>query len=320
MLGRLRNRARTSRQRVATEWLGVTFIEEGPTRGESRRTWVFFEVVIRHGQSAVVGKIAPAQAVTAAERRQRLPELEGLEGQRMLVIGAGSLGGSAALELAKVGVGEIDIVDSDTYDANNSVRHVAEPHLAGCGKAEIVAMKCRTMNPFTTATGHPLHVGSTAEASEQLDKLVSKAVVVIETTGSQAVTRIVQQRCREAGKTLVVAALTAGSYGGEVLIARARGACFDCFVYGQEDKTVPQPQAGPRHRVTPIGCRHPAFSGAGFDATELAALAARTAVRATGSVSYPPLDYDWLIVNFRGEPMYEKGALRVHPDCPREHG
>jgi molybdopterin/thiamine biosynthesis adenylyltransferase len=238
----------------------------------------------------------------------------------MLVIGAGSLGGSIALEFAKAGVGEIDIVDSDTYDVNNAVRHIGEPRLAGWRKARLVAMKCRAINPFATVTGHCLQVGSTQEASDQLDELVGTADVVIETTGSQIVTRIVQQRCREAGKTLVVAGLTNGSYGGEVLVFRPNGACFDCLVYAQEDKTVPQPQAGPRHRVTPIGCRHPAFSGAGFDATELAALAARTAVRATGAVSYPPLDYDWLIVNFRGEPMYEKGALRVHPDCPREHG
>jgi molybdopterin/thiamine biosynthesis adenylyltransferase len=321
MLSALKNRARDSRQKVATKWVGVTFIEEGPTLGEVRRTWVFFDIEARRGEaSLIVRRIAQAQALTLAERRRRIPELGGLEHQRVLVIGAGSLGGSIALELAKAGIGELDIVDSDTYDVNNAVRHIGETQLAGAGKAAMVATKCRAMNPFMTPTGHPFSVGSTSEASDQLDELVRKAGVVIETTGSQVVTRIIQQRCREASKTLVLAALTAGSYGGEVLVVRPAGACFDCFVYAQEDHDIPEPQAGPRHRVTPIGCRHPAFSGAGFDATELAALAARTAVRATGVVSYPPLDYDWLIVNFRGEPMYEKGALRAHPDCPREHG
>lgn len=320
MLARLRNRAGYSRQKVGTEWLGVTFLEEGPTRGELRRTWVFVEVTVRgKGGSLTVGRIAQAQALTLAERQRRLPDLEGLESRRLLVIGAGSVGGLVAFELAKAGVGEIEIVDYDTYDVNNAVRHIGETQLSGVNKATMVASKCHGMNPFATATDHRFRVGSTLEASEQLDELVRTSDVVIETTGSQVVTRIMQQRCREAGKTLIIAALTAGSYGGEVLVARPLGACFDCFVLSQEDGAVPQPQAGPRHRVTPIGCRHPAFSGAGFDATELGALAARTAVRLTGAVGYPPLDYDWAIVNFRGEPMYEKGALRVHRDCSRAH-
>jgi ubiquitin-protein ligase len=319
-LAALKKRARDSRQKIATRWLGVTFMEEGPTVGEVRRAWVFFEVEARRGEAAViVRRIAQAQALTLAERRRRLPELNGLESQRMLVVGAGSLGGSIALELAKAGLGELDIVDSDTYDVNNAVRHIGEAQLAGCDKAAIVATKCRAMNPFATVTSHAFNVGSTQEASDQLDELVSKADVVIETTGSQVVTRIIQQRCREAGKTVVVAALTAGSYAGEVLVVRATGACFDCFILAQRDRLIPEPHAGPRHRVTPIGCRHPAFSGAGFDATELSALAARTAVRATGVIAYPPLDCDWMIVNFRGEPMYGKGALRVHSDCPRSH-
>jgi molybdopterin/thiamine biosynthesis adenylyltransferase/ubiquitin-protein ligase len=321
MLKALKKRARDSRQKVATKWVGVTFMEEGPTLGDVRRTWVFFEVEARRGEAALsVRRIAQAQALTLTERQRRLPELGGFESQRMLVIGAGSLGGSIALELAKAGIGELDIVDSDTYDVNNAVRHIGETQFAGAGKAEMVAMKCRAMNPFAIVTGHPFSVGSTSEASDQLDELVGNADVVIETTGSEVVTRIIQQRCREAGKTLVVAALTAGSYGGEVLVVRPTGACFDCFIFAQEDHAVPEPEAGPRHRVTPVGCRHPAFSGAGFDATELATVAARTAVRATGAVSYPPLDYEWIVVNFRGQPMYEKGALNVHPDCPREHG
>ena len=75
--------------------------------------------------------------------------------------------------------------------------------------------------------------------------------------------------------------------------------------------------AGPRSNVTPVGCSHPAFSGAGFDATELAAITARVVVQATYLTPYPPLEYDWAIITFRGHPRWQSGKLERHPNCPR---
>lgn len=317
LLDRLQRRLRRERTRPTVEgWVALTFDEEGPSRGQRRRGWAFLDVQLdRSGNRSVLGA-ARALAFTQAERARRVPELRGLESARVLAIGAGSLGAPAIFELAKAGAGHLDVVDSETYDVNNAVRHVLDPHWAGVNKAMATSIEATSLNPFITIEPHRFHVGSGRRESNLLDALIADADVVLDTTGSQAVARILSARCREAGARLIIAGLTAGSYGGEVVRFRADGPCFWCFALGQADGSVPSPAEGPRSATTPVGCGTPAFSGAGFDGVALASLAARMTVQATGRTDYPEPDADYVVVNFRGEEPWRQGRLRHHAGCP----
>jgi molybdopterin/thiamine biosynthesis adenylyltransferase len=300
---------------VAYESVGVTFLEQGPTRDEQRRTWLFAEVSQRRGKAPEVLFFTQAQAVTKAERQRRIPELAGLDAARVVVVGAGSLGAPVALELAKAGVGVLDIVDCDIYDANNTVRHVVDLTEAGNEKTALVGERCRALNPFVDVRVHETLLGVVLDEEDLLEELVNEATVIIDTTGSQSLARLLSDRCRAAGTPLVVAGLTAASYGGEIFVI-GDGACFECFVLAQEEGQVPKPPEGERSAVTPVGCRHPAFAGAGFEATELAAITARTAIRAAGVTQYPPLVANWILLNFRGDPHYQDGFAALHGGCP----
>jgi len=292
--------------RSAECWLGITFMEEGPTRGETRRNWVFTRISRERNGRQRSGPLLRAQALTLAERRRRTPELVGLEHAGVLVIGAGSLGSPVAVELAKAGIGHVAVVDYDALEVNNSVRHVLSPRRAGLQKAHGTASVAADLNPFVAVEGHELQVGGDRYAAREVAALVEQATVVVETTGSSTVTRILQRHCAHLGRTLVVAGLSAGSWGGEIAVFPPGAACFECLVLAQRDGDVPQPHAAPpAPGVTPVGCSHPAFPGAGFDATELAALTARAVVQATGASKYPALDYDWAVVNFRGSPRWQ---------------
>jgi hypothetical protein len=110
--------------------------------------------------------------------------------------------------------------------------------------------------------------------------------------------------------------LTAASYGGEIFIIKD-GPCLECFIDAEqrEDGEIPAPPEGERSAVTPIGCRHAAFAGAGFEATELAAITARTAIRATGATEYPPFAANWIILDFRGGEHYREGTIGIQADC-----
>jgi molybdopterin/thiamine biosynthesis adenylyltransferase len=305
-----------SRRSAANGWVAVTFLEEGPYRGEKRRAWILLHVrVPRRGERQVLGAVR-AQALMATERARRIPELTGLADARVLVVGAGSLGAPVTLELTKAGVGKIDVIDNDFYDVNNAVRHVASTHYAGMDKQLAVAVDAMNLNPFIEIRSHRMTVAGEASDGVRLDALLRDADVVIDATGSQSVTRVLQRRCREQSKTLVLAALTAGSYGGEVALFASDGPCVFCFVLAQDAGEIPTPAEGPRSNVTPVGCSHPAFSGAGFDATALAALAARTVVCATSKSEYPAPDYNYVIVNFRGEHPWRQGTLECQPGCP----
>lgn len=310
---------RVNGRSVADGWVGITFLEEGPRRGQVRRNWLFVRVEQHRGGQRRRGSFIRAQALTRAERQRRTPELVGLDRASVLVIGAGSLGSPLALELAKAGVGRLDLVDPDGFDVNNSVRHVLSPRLANSNKALAVAVYAREINPFIDVRSHTdLVIGGGAQDAAAAAELVESADAVVDTTGSASVTRILQRHCEAAAKPLLVAGLTAGSYGGEVAVFRPGGACFECLVLAQRDGTVPQPLSAPATSlVTPVGCSHPAFAGTGFDATELAAIAARAVVQTTDASTYPPLGFDWAVVNFRGAPRWTEGPLGRHPDCPR---
>jgi molybdopterin/thiamine biosynthesis adenylyltransferase len=297
-------------------WLGLTFLEEGPTRGSTRRTWVFAQVRQPATGSPQVVRLARAQALTKEERDRRIPELIGLANARLLLIGAGSLGAPVALELAKAGAGRLDVVDNDFYDVNNAVRHVLEARVAGARKAVALAVRCQSLNPFVVVEPHVFQVGGGREEAEQLLSLVEQADGVIDTTGSLAVARVLARNCAEARRPLLVAGLTSSSYGAEVLVVGPDGPCLDCFVMAQAEGAIPEPPAGPGSVVTPVGCRHPAFAGAGFEATEVAAVVARTAVRLSVKTVYPELDFNWVVMSFRADLHYRQGTAASHPRCP----
>lgn len=304
----------------ATLLVGVTFIEQGPTREEERRAWLFGEVTQRRGGAPQLKRLFRAQALSATERARRIPELAGLSGVHAVVVGAGSLGAPVALELAKAGVGRLDIFDADHYDVNNAVRHVLPTGHAGESKAEAVARLCQALNPFIDVRSHVHFVGPSVVGNLALDEVLQTAVLVVDTTGEQAVGRFVESRTGPAGVPLIVAGLTAGSFGADVFVIAPGEACFDCFNQAQLDGAVPLPSVGERSTVTPVGCSHPAFSGAGFEATELAAVVARRAIQKTAATSYPDSGANWIVLNFRGEPHYQDGAIEPSANCWREHG
>lgn len=317
LLGRLRRALGQGRKRAAVSgWVAVTFIEEGPTRDERRRAWSFMEVEMKRNGDVRVLRMARAQALTEAERKRRIPELVGLERAGVLVVGAGSVGAPVVMELAKAGVGRIHIADHDHYDVNNAVRHILDIRWAGEEKAIALTVGARDINPFVSVKPHHLDVGESANDSLLLDKILGDVDMVIDATGSQVAARVLQRRCREFGRTMVLTALTAGSFGGEVAVFRADGPCYYCFVLGQQDGSIPTPMEGPRSNTTPVGCSTPAFSGAGFDASALAALTARVAVQVSGQSTYPPFEDDYVIVNFRGDRRSTTGRLKSHPGCP----
>jgi molybdopterin/thiamine biosynthesis adenylyltransferase/ubiquitin-protein ligase len=313
---RLASRAGRGRPVLTGAWLGVTFMEEGPVRGEVRRNWAFGWVS--------TGTTPPlwfqAQALTREERWRRTPELVGLDRARVLIAGAGSLGAPMTFELAKAGVGHLDIVDPDIYDVNNTVRHALPVICAGQNKAEAVAQAALMLNPFIETTHHPISIQGFGSEGRTVRHLIEAANVVVDTTGSNTAARVLQRLCIEAERPLVVAGLTAGSYGGVIRIAEPAGACFDCLLMHQQDGTIPPvAEAPPTSLVTPRGCSHPAFAGAGFEATQLAAVTARAAVQTSHVSSYPAAVYNWAVLNFRTAPGWRSGTAERHPDCWR-HG
>lgn len=289
-------------------WIAITYPEEGAFQGDPGRGWSF----VRNSDSEPDS--IETQAFTREQRMLRVPELVGVEACRFVMVGAGSLGGTVALGLARAGAGELVIIDSDRYDINNAVRHELPASAAGMGKAVGVATLCEAANPFCDIRYDPRKLGETASPPATVE-LLSGATLVIETTGSAMVTRIVERYCRALEIPLLTASLTAGARGAEVLLLTPE-LCFGCFLDAQDNGEIEKPAVGEESLAVPVGCASATFLGAGFDATELSAVVARTAVRATGRTTYPELDYNWAVINFAQEPRWTQSLIEPNPNCP----
>ena len=295
-------------------WIGLTFPEQGPGRGQWRRAWRFIRLSGPDTVPPTGEDVAQTQALTRAERGLRLPELAGLERAKIVLVGVGSLGSKVAVELAKADAGRLILLDPDRYDVNNAVRHELPVWMAGIEKVRGTRITCAMANPFCEIETSCRSIGvGRAEAEDLLDHLHG-AHLLIETTGNRSVTRIAQRYCRIADVPLLTASLTQGSRGGDILLLTADD-CFDCFLGAQHRGEIPAPKMAEQPLVIPVGCVDPAFSGAGFDASVLAGHVARAAVQATRLTAYPPLDHNWSVVNFVDEPRWQSGAFPADPAC-----
>jgi molybdopterin/thiamine biosynthesis adenylyltransferase len=295
-------------------WIAVNFLGPGVRVGEKGRRWGFVELTGPDTVPPAALRGWDVQPVTLAERALRTPELAGLEAAKVVLLGAGSLGSKVAVELAKASCGAIVLIDHDDYEAGNAVRHELAPLDAGESKVEALARHLERIGPFTKVSGFCFQVGQSPPSAEILAEIAG-ADLVVETTGSRAVGRLCQRYCRISGTLLLCASLTRGARGGDMVLL-GPDKCLDCFLLAQQEGRIPTPPRGKEEApVVPVGCGSPAFSGSGFDSSELASVVTRMAVRATGRTTYPPLDHEWAVIDFLGEPGRRQGTLAVDPDC-----
>jgi hypothetical protein len=101
--------------------------------------------------------ILPVQ-VTRIDRRwslcrdQDADKLATLAEKRVVVFGAGSLGSPVIELLARAGVGQIEVVDPQTFDAENIARHVLGALHVGKGKAAAVCSRLQQYVPGAKLT------------------------------------------------------------------------------------------------------------------------------------------------------------------------
>jgi len=91
---------------------------------------------------------------TAILSRDQSGATHALEHARVVCIGAGSLGSSVALQLARAGVGHLTIIDYDKLEAANLGRHVLGADDLGRMKAEALRDKIRQDLPTIDVTSH----------------------------------------------------------------------------------------------------------------------------------------------------------------------
>ena len=149
-----------------------------------------------------------------------------LANSHALIVGAGGLGGPAALFLASAGVGTLTIADHDRVDLTNLQRQIAH-ETASVGESKVASLKRRlnAINPF-------VHVVTIAEKLEggALHSAVAAADVVLDCTDRFATRHAINRACVMAKRPLVSGA--AIRFDGQVSVFNPRredSPCYQCI-------------------------------------------------------------------------------------------
>ncbi len=126
-----------------------------------------------------------------------------LKAARVLLVGMGGLGATAAPLLAAAGVGTLGLVDGDTVGLSNLQRQIVYATAdVGRAKVQAAAERLRAVNPDVAVTLHPAMVTpQTAEA------LVSAYDLVLDGTDDFATRFAVNAACFTTGRPLVSGAI-----------------------------------------------------------------------------------------------------------------
>ena len=123
-------------------------------------------------------------------------EQEKFKNAKIAVIGCGGIGGEAIEMLARMGVGELVLVDEDSFDLTNLNRQtLATFDDLDMDKSEIASSKVSAINPYVKVTSYSEHVGQ-----DNVDKILDGCNVVVDALDNIA-TRVIVSR-KASGKAM----------------------------------------------------------------------------------------------------------------------
>ncbi|MBI2919056.1 MAG: ThiF family adenylyltransferase [Chloroflexi bacterium] len=253
------------------------------------------------------------------------PDMSGLASKTVAVIGVGSGGSLAALELAKAGVGHFLLVDHDRLTAHNVPRHACGLRDVGRFKTRAVRDLLLDRNPAVSVDCHEKDI---TQDSDLLMAAVDKSDLVVVATDTELSKYLINEVCLVAERPAVYAGAYSRAYAGEVVrIVPGETGCYACVRQTLVD-TVRALAEDEGDDYTAPSEPVKAEPGLGLDVGMIALLQARVALltllRGTGTLE--DLDADIILWVNRARP--EEGGVftrplsryfaRVRPlsDCP----
>jgi adenylyltransferase/sulfurtransferase len=185
-------------------------------------------------EMAVIPAIAGGAVALTPEQVNRysrhiiMPQV-GPAGQRklmeakVLVIGAGGLGGPAALYLALAGVGDIGIVDFDVVDLSNLQRQVLHQNDdVGRLKTESALDTLKSYNPDVNVVIHNSPI-----TSDNAMEIIPQYDIVVNGADNFTTRYLVNDACYFAGKTLVDGSILL--FDGQATVFKPGSGCYRCL-------------------------------------------------------------------------------------------
>ena len=145
---------------------------------------------------------------------------------RVLLVGAGGLGSSAAFYLAAAGIGTLNLVDGDLVERSNLHRQIIHTEAAADAKQFKVASAANALlalNSSCQVHPHPVYL-----TCDNAITFVKDVDVVVDGTDNVSTRYILSDACVLAGKPLVSGAAIGMDGQATVYNYQQRGACYRC--------------------------------------------------------------------------------------------
>lgn len=150
-----------------------------------------------------------------------------LANKTVTIIGLGTGGSLAAVELAKNGVGHFRLVDFDRLETHNIARHACGLGDIGRYKTYALADLLQNKHPCVEVKTYEIDV---LQEPEQLKSSIEDSDLVIAATDSEASKRRINEVCWTLGIPAVYGAAYDRAFGGDVLrVMPPNTPCYECF-------------------------------------------------------------------------------------------
>jgi hypothetical protein len=173
----------------------------------------------------------------------------------VLIIGAGTVGSSLAMQLALLGV-DLRLVDKDILEPQNIVRHQAGAPYLGQPKV-VIADLIRQRLPHVNVDG--IHADFTQLPEDDQHQYITEADVVVAATDETDIQRYINRLCFELQTTAVfpgvwVGAQTGEAESGEVLWVDPgrRMPCYECVTLFRQEAQDAQAGRGAQADIDSI--------------------------------------------------------------------
>jgi len=309
-------------------------IPEEVQYGQYHENWIFIVRVKTHSTRSTINfayHLVRSDQASIETIRARTPKLSPIGDKKILVVGLGSLGSVFAWQMARAGIGSLNLLDFDHLQLGNIPRWMYGCGAVGHSKAQILSILLQQEYPFVKTTCIPHRIGGikTPENPSDLDILppaLDGVDMIVDATAEWCVSHFLSDLARKKGIHYVWATATPGGWGGTIgrIAPGHTHGCWKCYQLCLTDGTIKRPNQEDIPDVQPAGCFHPTFTGTGFDLDHVTIEAVRLAVSTLCQgfeAAYPDFDWDVGIVDLFGDdgkpiaPKWHPYKLEKHPEC-----
>jgi hypothetical protein len=309
--------------------LGIKYVDEVGTRDhyESRFLVIALrDILTRKRIRPIQTEFGVFQSNELSPRKlfKRVNELQPLAGKHVVIVGLGTIGAPVALELSKAGVGKLTLVDRDTLNTGNVIRHICDLHHVGLPKVQAVRNVIYGHNPYAEVFTRVEDWGMST-SDEDVTACLREVDLVVCAVGHTPTEEYLNKMAYYFNIPVIYAYAGSGAWSGRVFrVEPGVTGCYNCHqwkMYEESDLKLTKPDE--EKEIFDHGCATPAYPGSGIDTGTLAILASRLSIQTIlveHPNSYEPSVNDhfvWVSQGNNGELKLVQKKVEKHPKCKR---